>query len=136
MSGPDPGKPDAARGGPGRIVRALGYSLRGVADALRHERAFRQECVLALVLVPVALWLPADASARALLVASVLLVLIVELLNSALEAALDRHSREFHVLAGRAKDFASAAVFLSLVNCVAVWALVLWELHEQGRLWR
>ena len=134
MRGTDPGKPDAARSGPGRMVRALRYSLRGVASALRHERAFRQECVLAFVLVPVALWLPADASAKALLVASVLLVLIVELLNSALETSLDRHSREFHVLTGRAKDFASAAVFLSLVNCVAVWALVLWDLHEQGRL--
>ena len=134
MRGTDPGKPDAARSGPGRMARALRYSLRGVASALRHERAFRQECVLAFVLVPVALWLPADASAKALLVASVLLVLIVELLNSAVEASLDRHSREFHVLTGRAKDFASAAVFLSLVNCVAVWALVLWDLHEQGRL--
>ena len=134
MSGSDPGKPLPARSGPGRIVRALCYSLRGVAGALSHERAFRQECVLALVLVPVALGLPADASAKALLVASVLLVLVVELLNSAIEAALDRHSREFHVLTGRAKDYASAAVFLSLVNCVAVWALVLWDLHEQGRL--
>ena len=133
VSRPDSSKPDVVRNGPGRLVRALRYSLRGVAHALRHERAFRQECVLALVLVPVALWLPADASTRALLVASVLLVLVVELLNSAIEAALDRHSREFHVLTGRAKDYASAAVFLSLVNCVAVWALVLWDLHERGR---
>ena len=136
MSESEPGKPVPARSAPARLARALGYSLRGVGSALRHERAFRQECALALVLVPVALWLPADASAKALLVASVLLVLVVELLNSALETALDRHSREFHVLTGRAKDLASAAVFASLVNCVAVWALVLWDLHERGRLWQ
>ena len=101
MSGQKSGKPVPARTGPGRVGWALWYSLRGIGHALRFEPAFRQECALALVLVPVALWLPADATQKALLLASVLIVLIVELLNSAVEAALDRHSRDFHVLAGR-----------------------------------
>ena len=127
-------EPVPARTGLRRVAWALRYSLRGIEAALRHEAAFRQECVLALVLIPIALLLPAKPGEQALLVTSVLLVLIVELLNSALEAAVDRHSREFHTLAGRAKDFASAAVFLSLVNCVAVWALVLWGLFARGGL--
>ena len=127
-------EPVPARTGLRRVGWALRYSLRGIGAALRLEPAFRQECVLALVLIPLALWLPAEPGEKALLVASVLLVLIVELLNSALEAAVDRHSREFHTLAGRAKDFASAAVFLCLVNCVAVWALVLWGLFARGSL--
>ena len=134
MSREGAGEPVPERTGLRRVGWALRYSLRGLAAALRFEPAFRQECVLALVLIPVALLLPATPGEKALLVASVLLVLIVELLNSALEAALDRHSREFHVLAGRAKDFASAAVFLSLVNCVVVWVLVLFGLYRQGRL--
>ena len=125
-------KPGEVRTGLRRVAWALRYSLRGIEAALRHEPAFRQECVLALVLIPIALLLPAKPGEQALLVASVLLVLIVELLNSAVEAALDRQSSEFHVLAGRAKDFASAAVFLCLVNCVAVWALVLWGLFARG----
>ena len=134
MSGERAGKPVPARTGLRRLGWALRHSLRGVGVALRLESAFRQECVLGLVLIPLALWLPAQAWEKALLTASVLLVLIVELLNSALEAAVDRYSGEFHPLAGRAKDYASAAVFLSLVNCAAVWALVLWGLHARGVL--
>ena len=122
------------RAGLQRLGWALRHSLRGIAAALRLEPAFRQECVLALVLIPLALWLPAQAWEKALLIAGVGLVLVVELLNSALESALDRHSTGFHVLAGRAKDYASAAVFLCLVNCVAVWVLVLWGLHDRGAL--
>lgn len=123
-----------ARRGLRRVGWALRYSLRGIEAALRHEPAFRQECVLALILIPLALWLPVAQGERALLMASVLLVLVVELLNSALEAALDRCSRDFHVLAGRAKDLGSAAVFLSLVNCAAVWVLVLWGLYTRDGL--
>ena len=122
------------RGDAPRMVRALRCSLRGLAAALRTEAAFRQEAALALVLVPVALWLPATPAETALLIASVLAVLVVELLNSAIETALDRHSREFHVLTARAKDLASAAVLLSLVLCASVWTLVLLAVHERGLL--
>ena len=134
MSGGRANKPAPARTGLRRLGWALRYSLRGLGAALRLEPAFRQECVLALVLIPLALWLPAEPWEKALLTGSVLMVLIVELLNSALEAVVDRHSSEFHVLAGRAKDLASAAVFLCLVNCVVVWVLVLWGLHGRDGL--
>jgi diacylglycerol kinase (ATP) len=108
-----------------RLWNALEYSLQGLASAFRHEGAFRQECLLAAVLVPAAFFVPAGGTARALMIASVLLVLIVELLNSAVEAAVDRISLENHLLAKRAKDFGSAAVFLSLINVAAVWGLIL-----------
>lgn len=108
-----------------RIGNALFYSLDGLAAAFRHEDAFRQEVVAAVVLVPVALFLPASGIGKALMVASVLLVLIVELLNSAIESVTDRVSLENHDLAKRAKDMGSAAVMLSLINVPAVWALVL-----------
>ena len=120
------------RGGVVRVAWALRYSLRGLGAALRSEAAFRQEAALALVLVPVALWLPATPIEKALLIASVLAVLVVELLNTAIEAALDRHSREFHALTAKAKDLGSAAVLLSLVLCASVWTLVLLALHERG----
>jgi diacylglycerol kinase (ATP) len=108
-----------------RIVNATGYSLAGLRDAYEHEHAFRQECLLALVLVPVALFLPVSGLERALMIGAVLLVLIVELLNSAVEAAVDRVSLDRHELAKRAKDIGSAAVFLSLVNVAVVWGLIL-----------
>ena len=108
-----------------RLVNALGYSLEGVMSALRHEEAFRQELLLAAVLIPAALLAPVSAPARALMIACVLLVLVVELLNSALEAVVDLASPEHHRLAKRAKDIGSAAVFLSLVNVAVVWAVVL-----------
>jgi diacylglycerol kinase (ATP) len=108
-----------------RLWNALGYSLQGMASAFRHEDAFRQECLLAALLIPAAFFIPVGATERALMIASVLLVLIVELLNSAVEAAVDRISLENHLLAKRAKDFGSAAVFLSLVNVAVVWLLVL-----------
>ena len=108
-----------------RLVNALGYSLEGVRSALRHEEAFRQELLLAAVLIPAALLAPVSAPARALMIACVLLVLVVELLNSALEAVVDLASPEHHRLAKRAKDIGSAAVFLSLVNVAVVWAVVL-----------
>jgi diacylglycerol kinase (ATP) len=108
-----------------RILNAFGYSLAGLSAAYRHEDAFRQEALLALVLIPLALFLPASGLGKALMIGSVLLVLIVELLNSAIEAAVDRVSLENHRLAARAKDIGSAAVLMSLLNVVVVWMLVL-----------
>lgn len=108
-----------------RLVNAAGYSLQGFASAYRHEDAFRQEVLLAAVMIPLALVLDAAAIGKALMIASVLMVLIVELLNSAIEAAVDRISLDRHRLSKRAKDIGSAAVFLSLVNVACVWGLVL-----------
>ena len=108
-----------------RVWNAFHYSLDGLRAAYRHEDAFRQEIWLALVLIPLALWLGEGAVARALMIGSVLLVLIVELINSAIEATVDRISLENHRLAKRAKDIGSAAVFVALVNAAAVWGLVL-----------
>jgi diacylglycerol kinase (ATP) len=117
--------PFKGKTGARRLMNALGYSLQGMASALRHEEAFRQEALLALVLVPTAFVVHAGAVARALMISSVVLVLVVELLNSAVEAAVDRVSLENHRLAKRAKDIGSAAVFLSLINVAVVWALIL-----------
>jgi len=108
-----------------RLASALRHSLAGLAAAFRHEEAFRQEVIVAAVLVPIALLLDVPGVGKALMIASVLLVLIVELLNSAIESAVDRISLERHALSKRAKDIGSAAVCLSLVNVVVVWALVL-----------
>ena len=103
---------------------ALRVALQGLAAAWRHEIPFRMEVVALAVLFPVSFWVGKTAVERALLIGSLLLVLIVELLNSALEATLDRVSLEHHPLIGRAKDIASAAVGLSLVNAAAVWLFV------------
>jgi diacylglycerol kinase (ATP) len=108
-----------------RILNATRYSLEGVAAAARHETAFRQELLLAAVLVPLGLWLGADGVERALLAGSVLMVLVVELLNSAVEAVVDRASPEHHELAKRAKDYASAAVMIALAVTGLVWVLLL-----------
>lgn len=107
-----------------RIWNALFYSLDGLAAAFKHEDAFRQEVLLALILIPIAIYMPVSGFGKALMVASVLLVLIVELLNSGLEAVTDRISLEDHELAKRAKDLGSAAVMLSLVNVPVVWLLL------------
>lgn len=108
-----------------RVWNALFYSIDGLRAALRHEDAFRQEVFLAALLIPAALFMPVAGTGKALMIASVLLVLIVELLNSAVEAAVDRISLENHSLAKRAKDIGSAAVMLALVNVPVVWGLVL-----------
>lgn len=108
-----------------RIVHAFFNSCAGLADAWRHESAFRQEILLAAILVPVALVVPASAAERALLIATVLLVMIVELLNTGVEVAIDRISFEHHSLSKRAKDIGSAAVFVALVLMGAVWAVIL-----------
>jgi len=108
-----------------RLINAFGYSISGLRAAYRLEDAFRQEIVLAVVLIPAALLLPVAGTGRALLLASVFLVLIVELLNSAVEAAVDRISLDDHELAKVAKDIGSAAVMLSLVCMSVVWICVL-----------
>ncbi|MEW7976400.1 MAG: diacylglycerol kinase [Candidatus Sedimenticola endophacoides] len=108
-----------------RIVNAFGYSVQGFRACFRHEEAFRQELYATLLLLPLGIWLGASGVERALLVGSLLLVPLTELLNSALEAVVDRFGPELHALSGRAKDIGSAAVFLAIVLAVAVWALVL-----------
>ena len=120
MKNPDQGKP-----GLKRIWNALFYSLDGLAAAFKHEDAFRLEVLLALILIPIALSTHVSGVGKALMIASVLLVLIVELLNSGIEALTDRVSLEKHVLAKRAKDFGSAAVMISLINVPVVWGLVI-----------
>jgi len=108
-----------------RIIKAFGYSLLGFKAAYRHEAAFRQETWLAIIMVPAGLWLGQTPVEQVLLAGVVLMVLVVELLNSAIEAVVDRIGPEQHELAGRAKDIGSAAVFLSLVIVVIVWAVIL-----------
>lgn len=108
-----------------RLWNACHYAIAGLAAAYHHEDAFRQEALAATVLIPLALFLPVTGIGRALMIASVLLVIIVELLNSAIEAAVDRISLDDHLLAKRAKDIGSAAVLISLFNVAAVWLLVL-----------
>jgi len=109
-----------------RILLAAGYSLRGLAAAWRHESAFRQECLLFLAGTLLALWLGDGVVERLLLIGSLGLVLVVELLNSALEATVDRIDAADHPLSARAKDMGSAAVLLSLLLAGLVWLLVLW----------
>ena len=109
-----------------RLINALGYSRDGLRAAWQNEAAFREEVLLAAVAIPLGLWLGHGGIERALLVGSILFVLIVEILNSAVEAVVDKASPEKHELAKRAKDMGSAAVLLSLVNAAVIWACVLW----------
>ncbi len=117
--------PHKGKTGLKRVWNAFFYSMDGMRAAFRHEDAFRQEVFLAVLLIPAALFTPATGIGKALMIAVVLLVLIVELLNSAVEAAVDRISLENHKLAKRAKDIGSAAVLLALINVPVVWGLVL-----------
>lgn len=117
--------PFKGKTGLARIVRAFFYSLSGLSDAWRHESAFRQEVLLAIVMIPIACIVPVAPVERAMLIATVMLVIIVELLNSSVEAAIDRISTDHHLLSKRAKDIGSAAVFMSLVLCGLVWAILL-----------
>lgn len=119
--------PMKGRTGLQRILNATGYSVAGLRAAYRGESAFRQEVWLCAVLVPAAFWLGEDWVQTALLAASAGLVLVVELLNSGIEAVVDRISYDHHDLSKRAKDIASAAVFLSLVICGGIWAAALWH---------
>jgi diacylglycerol kinase (ATP) len=107
-----------------RIVNATRYSAQGFRDAWRHEAAFRQELMLTILMTPVAFWVGRNAMEYLLLIASCLLVIIVELLNSAIEAVVDRFGDERHPLSGRAKDLGSAAVLVSLVLAAATWGTI------------
>ena len=110
-----------------RVIRATGYSVQGLRLAWRHEAAFRQELALMLVLMPGAFWLGRTPMEITILIFSCMFVLIMELLNSAIEAAVDRHGPEHHELSGRAKDLSAAAVFLSLVLLAMVWGSVVYQ---------
>lgn len=111
----------------GRILRAFSYSLAGLRSAYKKESAFRQELILAIVLIPLGTWLGRNGVERALLVGSVLLVLIVELLNSAIEATVDRGGKDWDKLAGRAKDMGSAAVLIALLLLFSTWGFILYD---------
>ncbi len=109
-----------------RVVMAGMYSIQGLGHAFKHEAAFRQELLLAAILIPLAIWLDVSQVERILMISGVVLVIIVELLNSAIEAVVDRVGLEKHELAGRAKDLGSAAVFVSLFLTGYIWIEVLW----------
>jgi diacylglycerol kinase (ATP) len=109
-----------------RLWNATGYSRDGILAAWRHEAAFREEILLAAITIPLAFYLGKTGVERALLVGSIILILIVEILNSAVEAVVDKASPEKHDLAKRAKDMGSAAVLFSLVNAAVIWACILW----------
>ena len=115
-----PGKTGIAR-----IIAAGGYSWQGLTAAYRHEAAFRQELLLCIVLLPLAIWLGETGLESALMIACLFIVLIAEIINSAIEAVVDRFGSEMHELSGRAKDMGSAAVFLALANVVIVWSLII-----------
>lgn len=108
-----------------RIIKAAGYSWLGLKAVFKHEAAFRQELALCLLMIPLGVWLGQTGVERALLIGSLLLVLIVELINSAIEAVVDRFGGEQHELSGRAKDIGSAAVFIALLNVGVIWSVVL-----------
>lgn len=107
------------------FFKAAGYSIQGLKSAVKYEAAFRQELIAAIILLPLAFWLGKSNIEIALMVGSVLAVLVVELLNSGLEAIVDRVGKEYHELSGRAKDLGSAAVFVAVLNCIIVWAIIL-----------
>lgn len=109
------------------VTRALGYSLAGLRAAWKKETAFRQELALFVVLAPLALWLGRTGIERALMFGTLVMVLVVEVLNSALEAVVDRQGTEHHELAGQAKDMGSAAVLLSMAAAASTWGLILWD---------
>lgn len=117
-----PGKQGIAR-----IIAATGYSFQGFRAAWRHEAAFRQELILAALFVPAAFWLGDSLTHQLVLIMSCALVVLTELLNSAIEAVVDRISDDLHELSGRAKDIGSAAVFVALTLFVAVWGLSFWQ---------
>ena len=112
-------------GGLKRLIKAIVYSFQGLRAAFKNEAAFRQEVYLSLALIPLGLWLGDTGLERALLVGSLLLVMIIELINSGIEAVVDRVGAERHELSGRAKDVGSAAVLIALLNALLVWLLIL-----------
>lgn len=110
-----------------RIINAFGYSMKGLRAAFKHESAFRQETALLVIMLPIAILLGQTIVDYSILIGSLLLVIIVELLNSAVEAVVDRVGDEHHKLAGRAKDIGSAAVFVSLVNAIVIWSMYVFQ---------
>jgi len=130
-SGTDPVNPQKTRRGLNRLWHATGYSLQGLRSAW-SETAFRQEALAALVLLPLSLWLGRTWVETALLSATVVLLMVVELLNTGIEAAIDRIGPEWHELSKRAKDMGSAAVLLSLLLCIGVWGTALFQRYFHG----
>ncbi|EOW6744874.1 diacylglycerol kinase [Cronobacter dublinensis] len=110
-----------------RIINAAGYSWKGLRAAWKNEAAFRQEAVAVIAAIIIACWLDVDPMTRVMLISSVMLVMIVEILNSAIEAVVDRIGPEFHELSGRAKDMGSAAVLMSIILALVVWVMLLWQ---------
>ena len=108
------------------VFQAFSYSMKGLQAAIVHEEAFRLELIAMVVMLPLALWLGEGSIEKALMVGSLMLVLIVELINSAVEAVVDRVGVEHHTLAGRAKDIGSAAVFMALMNVGVIWGIILY----------
>ncbi|MER5082168.1 diacylglycerol kinase [Providencia stuartii] len=115
-----------------RVIKAAGYSLKGLKAAWVNEAAFRQESIAAILAVIIALWLDVSYIDRLLLISSVVLVAIVELINSAIEAVVDRVGSEYHELSGRAKDIGSAAVFITIGLALVIWATILWQHYFVG----
>ena len=116
-----------SKGGVGRIFKAMGYSIQGLAAAWRDEHAFRQELMFCVPMIAVAIALPVSLTQKALLIGTMLLIIIVELINSAVEAVVDLVTVDHHAMAGKAKDIGSAAVMICFLNAVVVWGLVLAE---------
>ena len=116
---------DSGNKGIKRIIKATGYSWQGLKAAYANEAAFRQEIYLSIILIPLAFFVGDSGLEIALMIACVLLVLLVEIINSAIEAVVDRFGKEQHMLSGRAKDMGSAAVMIALINAVVVWALLI-----------
>jgi diacylglycerol kinase (ATP) len=114
-------------GGIRRLINAAVYSAIGIRAAWRNEAAFRQEAVSVIALIPIACWLGTSMMQRALLVFSILVILITELLNSAIEAVVDRIGADYHPLSGQAKNMGSAAVMFSLIAAGAVWGMIIWQ---------
>ncbi|RPH26729.1 diacylglycerol kinase [Buttiauxella warmboldiae] len=110
-----------------RIIKAAGYSWKGIKAAWLNEAAFRQEGVCAVIAIAIACWLDVDPITRILLIGSVVLVMIVEILNSAIEALVDRVGTDYHELSGRAKDMGSAAVLIAILLAVVTWITLLWQ---------
>ncbi|BDW05165.1 diacylglycerol kinase [Escherichia coli] len=108
-----------------RIIKAAGYSWKGLCAAWRYEAAFRQECILVLSALIISFWLDVDSVIRVLLIGSAMMVIIVEIINSAIEAVVDRIGSEHHELSGRAKDMGSAAVLITILVAIIIWGVLL-----------
>ena len=132
MSTPPPVEPELKRRSFKNFFSSVRYSIEGFFAALKHEPSFREDLIFAVLLVPLAIILPINAVSTALMIASLILILIVELLNSAIEWVIDYIRPEIHPLAKRIKDMASAAVFLSYINCIVIWTILLWP---ENKVW-